>query len=124
MSRVAPPRQHVGALQHPVGQAMVGLIEGRRADRGSTAQSLPQGAGDRLVHALRINGPYALIGPVMYVLAPHRHTHRSLAHNTLLSTPASRDAGPPSPRIGALVARHAPKHLLHKTRGRHAHLPA
>ena len=62
MSCVAPPRQHVGAFQHRIGQTMDRLIEGRRTDHGPAAERLAQGAGNRLVHALRINGAHALIG--------------------------------------------------------------
>src|SRR5215204_6983671 len=79
MGRVTPPREHVSAGQHLLGQPVLRLILGGRTNLYCVSQEVAETGGNRAVHALRISLRHA--GSISFdilvvVLAPDGDTDR------------------------------------------------
>src|SRR5258708_2084030 len=73
--RVAPPRQHVGGVEHLGRQPLAGLVQRRRSHVGLVAEVLAYAGRDRLVHAVGIDGRHRRIAALVDGLAPDRDSH-------------------------------------------------
>ena len=69
---VPPPGEHVGVVEHVLREAVLGLLERRRAHARRVAEPGGQPGGDRRVHAVGIDGAHVLLRALVDVLAPDR----------------------------------------------------
>ena len=70
VSRVPPPGEDIGLLQHLVGQAVVGVVEGCRTDDAPVAEVLGDRLRDGRVHPVGVDPRDGLVDPLVAVLAP------------------------------------------------------
>ena len=68
--RVPPPDEDVGARQHLLGQAVLGVVQRGGADGDAVAEVLDDPRGDRRVHAVRVDPRDVLLELLVAVLAP------------------------------------------------------
>ena len=92
--RVPPPGEHVGLGQHLLGQPVLRVVEGRRADDAAVAEVLLDALRDGRVHALRVDLRHVLLDLLVAVLAPHRHPHAG--RRFLMSCETSRHLTAPA----------------------------
>ena len=71
VGHMAPPEQHVGAVQHLLGQALLGIIQRRQAH--AEAGVLAQGVADHLVQAFGVNRAHLFIVALVPEFVPNRN---------------------------------------------------
>ena len=74
MRHVAPPQQHVGAVQDFIGKAVVRVVEGREPD--VQAGFLVEERLDQAVNTVRVDLPAGLLQPFVPELVPNCNIDR------------------------------------------------
>ena len=101
--RVAPPGQHVGALEHLGGQAVLGLLERRRADGAEVGERGGEGAVD----AVGVDRAHVVLRALVHVLVPDRQVHALRMSVTTAAVHENSVAPRPSPVTRVEVLAHA-----------------